>query len=185
MQDARLLTPEQALLMVVDVQERFASAMPDYARLIERTGILLQVFNTLNVPVVVSEQYPKGLGHTVPELSRYFSPETIVFEKTAFGCGRDTAILNALAAAERTQIVVCGIEAHICVSQTVHQLLMGGYQVHLVQDAVASRNAKDAEIGIAKMLQSGATPSSVEMALFEMLGNAKHPHFKELQALVK
>jgi nicotinamidase-related amidase len=161
---SRMLGPERSLLLVIDIQEKFVPVIPGYERLVARAGILIRACNRLEVPVIVSEQYPKGLGHTVPELRQVLAPDTAVMEK---------------------KIMACGIEAHVCVNQTVHQLLSEGYQVHLMRDAIASRNPDDAEIALAKMIQSGAIPGCVEMALFEMMTTAHHPGFKELQALVK
>lgn len=182
---SRLLSPEHSLLLVVDIQERFVPVIVDWERLVTRAGILVRACDRLGVPVVVSEQYPKGLGHTVEALTQCLPPGAAVMEKTAFGCGKDLDIQRYLAAQGRPQVMVCGIETHVCVNQTVHQLLSEGYQVHLIQDAVSSRNPRDAEPAMAKMIQSGAIPSSVEMALFEMMGTARHADFKELQALVK
>jgi nicotinamidase-related amidase len=182
---SRLLNPERSLLLVIDIQEKFAPVIPGYELLVARAGLILQACNRLEVPVIVSEQYPKGLGHTVPELRQVLAPDTPVLEKSAFGCGGDPAILGQIFDLGRRQIMVCGIEAHVCVNQTVHQLLAEGYQVHLMRDAVASRNPADAETALAKMTQSGAIPGCVEMALFEMLTTARHPRFKDIQALVK
>lgn len=182
---SRLLNAEESLLLVVDIQEKFAPVIPDYGTLIDRVGILVRACGRLSVPVVVSEQYPKGLGHTVEALKAILPAGAVVLEKTAFGCGGDPAMLSHLKDSGRGQIIVCGIEAHVCVNQTVHQLLEAGFQVHLMQDAVASRNKKDRKTALAKMLQSGAVPGCVEMALFEMMGTARHACFKELQALVK
>jgi nicotinamidase-related amidase len=182
---SRMLAPERSLLLVIDIQEKFVPVIPGYERLVARTGILIQACNRLEVPVIVSEQYPKGLGHTVPELQQVLAPDTAVMEKTAFGCGGDPAILGQIFDWGRKQIMVCGIEAHVCVNQTVHQLLSEGYQVHLMRDAIASRNPDDAGTAFAKMTQSGAIPGCVEMALFEMMTTARHPGFKELQTLVK
>jgi nicotinamidase-related amidase len=181
----RLLTPQNALLLIVDIQGKFVPVIQNADRLIERAAILIQAADTLGIPIVVSEQYPKGLGHTTDRLTQHLPLNAAIFEKSAFGCGADPDIQAFLGSLNRKQVMVCGIEAHVCVNQTVHQLLAEGYQVHLIQDAVSSRHKQDAKTGIAKMLQSGATPSCVELALFELLGNAQHPAFKSLQALVK
>lgn len=181
----RLLNPSEAVLLVVDIQERFVDAINECERVIKRSRIMLEACGKLGIPVIVSEQYPKGLGHTVRELLENLPENTPIFEKTAFGCGADPAIHEALAALGRRQVMVCGIEAHVCVNQTVHQLLQAGYQVHLIQDAISSRSKKDAKTAFKKMHQSGAIPSGVEMAMFELMGNARHERFKELQALIK
>jgi nicotinamidase-related amidase len=173
------------MLLVVDIQEKFAAAINDFERVVERTGILIQACGQLGVPVVVSEQYPKGLGHTVPELSALLPPDATVLEKTAFGCGRDPQILAHLESLGRSQVMVCGLESHVCVNQTVHQLLAHAFQVHLIQDAIVARHQRDHKTALAKMQQSGAIPSGVEMALFELMADARHPSFKSLQSLIK
>jgi nicotinamidase-related amidase len=182
---SRLLRPESALLLVVDVQEKFAPAINRFEHMTSRIRVLLQACGLLQVPVLVSEQYVKGLGHTVPQVLEVLPEDSLILEKTAFGCGADPAILQALTESGRRQIMVCGIEAHVCVNQTVHQLLTEDYQVHLIRDAVSSRHPADIETALAKMTQSGAIPSCVEMALFELMTDAKHPLFKEVQALIK
>jgi nicotinamidase-related amidase len=181
----RLLSADTCALLIVDIQDRFMGVVPDSDELVERALILVQACKRLNIPVVVSEQYPEGLGHTVAELTEVLPAGTAVLEKTAFGCGRDPDILVHLDSLQRRQIMVCGLETHVCVNQTVHQLLAEGYQIHLIQDALRSRHKKNAKAGLAKMTQSGAIPSCVEMALFEILGTAGHEAFKDLQALVK
>lgn len=182
---SRLLRPESALLLVVDIQEKFLSVLPEPERLIERTGILIEACRQLELPIVVTEQYPKGLGHTAAALADALPSSAVILEKAAFGCGQDPQVSAHLAALNRPQVMVCGIEAHICVNQTVHQLLASGFQVHLMQDAISSRHYRDFEIAVAKMQQSGAIPSGVEMALFELMTTSRHPLFKPLQALVK
>lgn len=182
---SRLLQADQAVLLVVDIQEKFATVLDDFERIVDRTGILMQACIQLNIPVVVSEQYPKGLGYTVPALRHILPANATILEKTAFGCGQDPTILTHLQTLQRSQVMVCGLESHVCVNQTVHQLLSHSFQVHLIQDAVAARHKHDHKTALAKMQQSGAIPSCVEMALFELMGDARHPCFKPLQALIK
>jgi nicotinamidase-related amidase len=180
-----LLNPESALLLIVDIQEKFAAALTEFDRIVDRTGILIQACSKLNVPILVSEQYPKGLGHTAGALKKLLPLNTPIFEKSAFGCGQDPDIYAYLSSLTRKQVMVCGLESHVCINQTVHHLLSHHYQTHLIQDAITSRHPRDHQTAIAKMQQSGAIPSSVEMALFELLGSAQHPCFKQVQALVK
>jgi len=181
----RLLRPETSCLLVVDIQEKFVPVIHEYDRVIANTRILLKAAGLLEVPVIVSEQYPKGLGHTVAELVDAFPLKTEVHDKTAFGCLEDAALRERLDALGRKQVVVAGIEAHVCVNQTVNQLLGAGYEVHLVEDALGSRIPESREIAVRKMVSCGAIASCVEMALFEWLGDAKHPRFKDVQALIK
>jgi len=182
---SRLLQAENALLLVVDIQEKLLAALPAAESLVQRTGILIEVFRELELPILISEQYPQGLGHTVPALLQRLPASASILEKSAFGCGQDVQITDFLTASQRSQILVCGVETHVCVNQTVHQLLAAGYQVHLAEDATCSRHSEDQAIAISKMRQSGVIPSSTEMAMFELLGTSRHPLFKSLQALIK
>lgn len=181
----RLLKPDNTALLVVDMQEKFAQAIPTFGQIQHRIQTLLKACEILKIPVVVSEQYPKGLGHTSAALQQSFPPDTSVFEKLAFGCGEDDSILECLQGLGRQQIMLCGIEAHVCVNQTAHQLLQAGYDVHLIRDAIDSRQPSDREAAVAKMQQSGVISSSIEIALFELLQKASHPDFKAIQALIK
>jgi nicotinamidase-related amidase len=181
----RLLKVETSCLLVVDIQEKFVPIIHEYDRVVERARVMLEGAGLLGVPVIVSEQYPKGLGKTVPDLVEAFPEKAEVHDKTAFGCLGDGAIRERVESLGRKQVIVCGIETHICVNQTVHQLLEAGFEVHLIEDALGSRAPENREIGLAKMRASGAISSCAEMALFELMGGAKHPNFKEVQALIK
>lgn len=181
----RLLSVENSVLLVVDVQEKFIDVVHEGEKLVEKTGILVQAASELGVPVVVSEQYTKGLGFTAPEVKALLPENTVVLEKAAFGCLADEAIRQHLTGLDRKQVLVCGLEAHVCVSQTVLQLLAEGYEVHVAYDAVTSRHKKSIKIALAKLEQAGAVPCSVEMALFEWMRCSTHPSFKTIQALIK
>ena len=172
-----LLSRQRTTLIVVDVQEAFRpyECFDDVAR---ECSKLLQAARILKVPVLVSEQYPKGLGHTAPELGLRDEP---VIEKTVFSAAK----ADGFRLAGRDQAVVCGIEAHVCVSQTVHDLLSRGVEVHVPAEAVGSRHAIDCERGLERLARAGAVVSTVETVLFELLGRADTPEFKEVQALVK
>jgi len=139
----------------------------------------------LNLPIVVTEQYPKGLGHTALLIKEALPENTPIIEKTTFSSCGVSQFTTQLEAKRIKQVLVCGIEAHICVNQTVHDLLASGYQVHLLTDCIGSRNKLDRKAGLDKMQMSGAIPSSVEMALFELMRDAKHEQFKAIQGLVK
>lgn len=138
----------------------------------------------MKVPVVVTEQYPQGLGKIVAEISACLGDHK-QFEKSCFSCCGNAEFMAYLDETERKQIIVTGIEAHVCVSQTVHDLLQSGYTPHLVTDAISSRFPKNREVGIEKMVQSGAVMSSLETALFEMLVESGTETFKSVQRLVK
>ncbi|HEV3282777.1 MAG TPA: isochorismatase family protein [Solirubrobacteraceae bacterium] len=171
-----LLQRDRAALIVVDVQEGFRpyAAFEGVAR---ASAKLLEAARILGVPALVSEQYPKGLGHTAPEVGVGAEPR---IEKTVFSAARaDGFDLNG-----RGQAIVCGIETHVCVSQTVHDLLAQGVEVHVPADAVGSRHSIDYERGLERMERAGAVVSTVEAALFELLERAGTPEFKAVQKLI-
>lgn len=181
----RLLNPKQSVLVIVDIQEKFYPILWEAERLVEKTRTLLEIAGKLDIPVLLSEQYPQGLGPTVAPLLEAMPEQTVRMTKTAFGCLEDFEMKKYLSSLQRKQVIVCGIEAHICVNQTVHQLLAAGYEPHLIQDAISSRSEENYHVGIAKMTQSGAIPSCVEMCLFELMTDAAHPLFKPLQSLIR
>jgi nicotinamidase-related amidase len=171
-----LLSRDRAALVVIDVQEGFRS-YASFAAVAGACAKLVQAARILELPTLVSEQYPKGLGHSAPELTLEDEPR---IEKTVFSAARAEGFdLHG-----RQQAIVCGIEAHVCVSQTVHDLLEDGVEVHVPADAVGSRHAVDYERGLERMERAGAIVSTVEAALFELLERAGTPEFKAVQKLV-
>ena len=185
MRHPHLLDKNQTVLVVVDMQEAFRSPIPDFSEIVVSTSIAVRGFAILDVPVIVTEQYPKGLGRTAEEILLSLPDDTEIIEKSTFSSCGGNSFLEKLQALNAKQIVLAGIEAHICVNQTAHDLLSENYQVHLLQDCVSSRTTHDKHTGIEKMYRSGVIPSNVEMALFELMRDSKHEKFKEIQALVK
>jgi nicotinamidase-related amidase len=186
MRHENLLDPEKTVLVVVDLQEAFRPAIHEFEQIIARSAIVVQAMKLLRVPVLVTEQYPQRLGATVAEVKNVLSDGAFAIDKTAFSCcGASvfTEQLKRLRAAK--QVLLCGIETHVCVNQTAHDLLAGGYQVHVLADCVSSRTPQNREIGLAKMQRSGAFPSSSEMALFELMQDARHEQFKAISKLIK
>jgi nicotinamidase-related amidase len=180
-----LLNANTTALVVVDIQEAFRDVIPDFAEIARRASIAVRGCQILDVAVVVTEQYPKGLGNTATEIMTVLPEDFEVFEKTAFSaCGAEPFIAK-LEDMGVKQVVLCGLETHVCVNQTAHDLLDRGLQVHVLSDCVTSRFEYNRLAGMAKMLRSGAIESSIEMALFELMGDAKHPRFKEIQKLIK
>lgn len=184
MRHSRLLSSSEAVLLIVDVQEGFRKHIGEFADMTRNISILVEAGKILKLPVLVTEQYPQGLGHTVTEISACLGDHQ-QFEKSCFSCCQTGDFMSSLQALGRKQIIVTGIEAHVCVSQTVHDLLESGYTPHIVVDAIGSRAAKNKEVGINKMVGSGAVVSCVEMALFEMLVESGTETFKAIQRLVK
>ncbi len=171
-----LLKREEATLVVVDVQEGFRSYVT-FEAVAEACSKLVRGARVLEVPRIVSEQYPKGLGHTAPEVSLEDEP---IVEKSVFSAAR----AEGFDLTGRTQAIVCGIETHVCVSQTVHDLLDQGIEVHVPADAVGSRHQLDYERGLERLERAGAVVSTVESILFELLERAGTPEFKQVQGLI-
>jgi len=171
-----LLQRDRAALVVVDVQEGFRP-YASFAGVAGASAKLIQGARLLGVPRIVSEQYPKGLGHTAPEV-RIEDERPI--EKTVFSAVR----AEGFDLLDRDQAIVCGIETHVCVSQTVHDLLDRGVEVQVPADAVGSRHGIDYERGLERMERAGAVISTVEAALFELLERADVPEFKAVQKLI-
>jgi nicotinamidase-related amidase len=171
-----LLARDRAALLVIDVQEAFRR-YPTFADVAAACAKLVEAARILGLPTLVSEQYPKGLGHTAPEVGLHDEPR---LEKTVFSAAR----AEGFSLAERDQVLVCGIEAHVCVSQTVHDLLDAGLEVHVPADAVGSRHELDYATGLRRMERAGAVLSTVEAAVFELLERAGTPEFKSVQKLI-
>ncbi len=172
-----LLDRDRTALVVVDVQEGFRP-YASFAGVADACRKLVQGARILDLPCLVSEQYPKGLGHTAPEVGLQEDEQPI--EKTVFSAAR----ADGFDLRDRTQAVVCGIETHVCVSQTVHDLLAQGIEVHVPADAVGSRHELDYERGLERLERAGAVVSTVEAALFDLLERAGTPEFKAVQALI-
>jgi nicotinamidase-related amidase len=184
MKHPSLLDRRRAALAVIDVQEAFGKIIADFTEVAERIALMVQACKLLDLPIIVTEQYPKGLGQTTPAIAGHLPEGSSPIEKLSFSaCGAPEFDLR-LRERHVEQVMLCGIETHICVSQTAHDLLQNGYQVHLLSDAVSSRLARNRELGIDKVAKAGAIISSIEMALFELCP-AGTPEFKKIQALVK
>lgn len=178
------LSQNDSLVLIIDVQERLVG-MLEKDIIVSKTAKLADAARILDIPVVVTEQYPKGLGSTVAAVSEKFAQDTPVFEKNTFSVLDTEEIAEKIKSYGKKQIVLCGIETHICVHQTCAALLDAGYEVYVVKDACASRNKYEFEQGISIMQQNGAKITCLEIVLFEWLKIAKHPNFKEVQALIK
>jgi nicotinamidase-related amidase len=174
------LDPDRAALLVVDVQEGFRQAIPDFDRIAAAVATLARGAEAMELPIVVTEQYPQGLGGTVPEVAAVLPEEPEPLAKTVFSA----AAADGFDLGDREQAIVCGIETHVCVNQTVLDLLDRGVEVHVVADAVGSRSAANRELGLAKAERAGAWLTSVETALFELLGAAGSQRFKAVQKLI-
>jgi nicotinamidase-related amidase len=182
------LQPANSLLLVVDVQERLASAMPPEAidRVVRNGGILIESAHRMGVPIVFSEQYPKGLGPTVPSLAdrlREIGVEPI--DKLTFDACGEPRIMRAIAGIAPRAVVVAGMETHVCVFQTARELVRRGYDTHVVADAVASRRDDDRTIGLGLCDRAGAAVTSTETVVFDWLERAGTDTFRAISKLVR
>ena len=182
-----LIDALKSTLLLVDVQERLLPAMTNSLEVESRCAILLNAARALEVPVTVSEQYPKGLGHTVPGL-KALTGNAPVFEKLAFSCWKDAALKDHLIAHHehnRPLLILAGLEAHVCVLQTAVDLATAGFAVFAVADAMSSRAPLSHALALDRMRQSGVSVVNTEMVVFELLRQAGTTEFKALSALVR
>jgi nicotinamidase-related amidase len=174
----KLVRAVESALVVIDVQERLASAMAARASVVRAIGILLEAAARLDIPVFVTEQYPKGLGSTVPELATKLPPGAARIEKTAFSA-------CAALPLTRPQVVLAGMEAHVCVLQTALELVAAGRQVFVVGDAVCSRAEANYANALARLQDAGVMVTNTESVLFEWLRDAANEHFRSLSKLIR
>ena len=179
-----LIGRDESQLLIVDVQERLAPAMEPERPFIAACGKLLEAANILKIPALASEQYPKGLGRTVPALANLV-PEADRYEKMEFSCYANIPVRQALARVKRPQIVLGGIEAHVCVLQTAMELAAAGSAVFVVTDATASRRAESRETAFRRMAEAGVMLVTLEMVLFEWLRSAADPEFRTVSKLIR
>lgn len=182
-----LCNAKTSQLVVIDIQERLAAVMPDkvLASMMHNTETLLKAANLLEITVIRSEQYPQGLGKSKTEVSQHFNDETALVEKTCFACTDSPDFTHQLSKKRRPQIILTGIESHICVLQTALELHAQGFQVFVVEDAVCSRDRKNHKNAIKRLRAAGVTISNTESVIFEWLGDAQHEHFKAISKLIK
>lgn len=175
----------QAALLVIDVQQKLVPAFPEAvcSRTLQSIDILVQGAQELKLPTIVTEQYPKGLGHTVPELAEASSDPVI--EKVSFGCCGEPTFMERLHQLGRGEVIVTGVEAHVCVYQTVLGLLDAGYRVHLVRDAICSRHKEDYQNALELARSAGAVVTTAETVLFQLVQAASAPEFKAISKLIR
>src|SRR6185295_14693060 len=177
-----LMNRGDTALLVVDMQEKLVRLLPRHEALVWNVGRLIDGAKILGLPVLATEQYPQGLGPTSPELAAKLGK---IPAKLAFSCGECGELFEELGQKGIHRILVCGIEAHVCVQQTVHDLLAAGFRVYLAVDAVGARGWLDCETALQRMESAGATLTTVEAALFEWCDVAGTPEFKQISNLVK
>jgi nicotinamidase-related amidase len=179
-----MLDIENCSLAVVDVQGKLAQLMHGKDALFKNVQILIQAANILDIPILWCQQVPDALGPTVPEIARLLA-DIEPMNKSVFSCCGADHFIGKLNESSRTQVLLCGIEAHICVYQTAADLLVRGFSVNIVADAVSSRTLDNKQIALSRLAAEGARITSVEMALFELLRTAEHPKFRQTAKLIK
>lgn len=182
-----LLSAANSLLVVVDIQSKLSAVMPepDAELMTDTAGSLIEAAGLLNIPVLLTEQYPKGLGPTDTAIAQKLPEGTQVFDKTGFSCCAAKDFCKALENSGRKQIILVGQEAHVCVLQTALELLHLGYQVHVAEDAICSRKAEHKFYALQRMQQQGITITNYESVLFEWVRDASHPNFKSISGLLR
>lgn len=178
------LSAENSLVLIIDIQDRLVAAL-DKDVIVANAVKVASAAKLLSIPVLLTEQYPKGLGHTVPQLQQALPENSEVVEKTFFNALLEDGMLDKIKSYGKKQIVIFGIETHICVHQTASALVEAGFEVYVIKDACASRSKYEFKQGIDAMQANCVKVSCVEIALFEWLKGAKNPKFKEVQSLIK
>lgn len=176
-----------SLLLIVDVQEKLTAVMPDKVvnRLRRNAGLLLQTAGMLDIPVIATEQYPRGLGKLEEALTSLLPQGSSLYEKTGFSCLAAEGLSGRLADSGRKQVILTGVEAHICVVQSALELKAQGYEVFVVGDAVCSRNRENYENSLQRLRHAGINVIDTESVLFEWVRDSKHEHFKMVSGLVQ
>ncbi len=175
---------KKCCLVVVDVQGKLAQLMDGKESLFANIEVLIKAAKALEIPIVWCQQNPRALGPTVPQLAKLLAGVEPV-DKMSFSCCGDAKFIEKLNALKATDVILCGIEAHVCVYQTAMDLLDRDLNVHLIADAVSSRTAANRQIAIRRLTAEGASLSCTEMIIFELLRTAEHPEFRELVQLIK
>ncbi|MDR3196745.1 MAG: hydrolase [Planctomycetaceae bacterium] len=180
-----ILSPENSLLFVVDIQERLMPVINKSSTVIFNTRRLLNSAQLLGIPVIVSEQYPKGLGNTVTEIAQAIPKTTPVIAKQSFSVCAVEEVRKELEKYPAPKIILCGVETHVCILQSTFDLLTMGKDVVLAVDAVGSRFPIDEEIALRRLESSGVTLATTESVMFEWCGTSEHPHFKTISRFAK
>ena len=175
----------RSLLVVVDVQRSFMKGIHEAERVLDRSSFLIKVARLLDIPVIVTEQYPDRMGGTEERILPLLDPASAPVGKMSFSCCGEGSFMEEIRRYDRLQAVIVGIETHICVSQTAHDLLSYGYEVIVCPDAVSARSLDRHKLGMERIRDGGAAPAHSEAVAYEWMGSADHPKFREALAIVK
>ena len=180
-----LISDTDTILVVIDMQDKLLPAMCESEYLLSNTEKLISGIQALNLPVIITEQYPKGLGKTNEAIAKLLDKKYIPIEKTTFSCYRNDNFKEMLDNFGKKNIVLCGIETHICVLQTAIELKQAGYNVLIIEDCVASRNDNDHYMAIQRLMNEGVLITTYETVLMELCGRSDRPEFKTISAIIK
>jgi nicotinamidase-related amidase len=182
-----LCRAEDSLLVVIDIQERLAGAMPAKVResVATRTSLLMQAASALDIPIIATEQYPRGLGETVPDIQKRLDDTSNKVEKTCFSCSAESSFIDLVRKSYKRQIILTGMETHVCVLQTAIELQQDGLEVYVAEDAVCARGKLYHRNALRRLQARGIIISNSESVIFEWLRDASHPNFKQISALLK
>ncbi|MEM2146665.1 MAG: hydrolase [Candidatus Jordarchaeaceae archaeon] len=179
-----LASKEETSLIIIDVQEKLFIQISENEKLVEKLIKLIRFAQILEIPIVLTEQYPKGLGQTIPAI-KCLLPSLQPIEKMEFSCFGSSKFVDTLSKIKARTLILTGIETHICVMQTAIEGLKNNYKIYVVEDATSSRNLQDKSIAIQRMIHNGATIVSTEMLIYELLRKAGTPQFKKSLEIVK
>ena len=180
-----ILNQNDCIIVIVDIQEKLLNAVFNKEIVEKNAAITAKASNILDIPVIVTEQYPKGLGSTVESLNSLLKFNVPHIEKVTFSCMDTPVFSECIKKYSKKQIILLGIETHICVSQTAAALIMAGHDVNVLSDASGSHYKEQHEAGLERIKDNGGHVCTTEIALFELLKSSRHPNFKEVQALIK
>lgn len=176
-----MLDTNNSILVIIDIQEKLVKAASNGEKTIINTSKISQAAQILSIPVIITEQYPKGLGATVESIT---GSDAFIMEKSSFSAFKEPEFEQKINSLNRKQVILCGIEAHICVLQTAIDLYKNGYEVYVLKDCVSSRSEEEQNSGLELLKQYGIKVITVEIALFQWLKTSKHPQFKDIQKLI-
>lgn len=180
-----LLNENNTLILIIDIQEKLLNAVFNKETVENFSKIITKTANILGIPTIITEQYPKSLGETVSCIKENMCSNGEIFEKDTFSALDNVSIKDAIKSKKRKQIILFGIETHICVNQTAQALIQAGYEVFVISNACGSRDENEYRYGLERIKSEGGNIITAEIALFELLRGAKHPNFKEIQSLIK
>lgn len=176
-----MLDTNNSILVIIDIQEKLVKAASNGEKTIINTSKISQAAQILSIPVIITEQYPKGLGATVESIT---GSDAFIIEKSSFSAFKEPEFEQKIKSLNRKQVILCGIETHICVLQTAIDLYKNGYEVYVLKDCVSSRSEEEQNSGLELLKQYGIKVITVEIALFQWLKSSKHPQFKDIQKLI-